>query len=494
ENEIDAIPAISSLQHGLSFRWPVEQSTLLTNHYVTHVCRITSSFDSSKNPFRADVLEMMKKSRLLFLSVMSISSAHFYRAEPGSTVPLSFQTEAVCEISRHLVALKQTSPGEAGTSSEQLCPKPTGSIHPVATDVLIGIILLGMTSSWHDPSALGLCHIQGCRQLFQWWVRSKGLGSLEGLQSMRENHVFLVSSMVYWESMIAFLIDQDTDILSYLDPLCSSVLIPPTQVCPWTGVATSIFFLLAKAGIIIRKRRALRHSHLPNENENEVSVAPDHMQLFTEACSVENATLDVRIPFPTSIADTGDLQTPPSHFSQLARCYQMGIRLELYRAFPELAESRMQLEPAAVMMVPCDGIDRVSQLVLGLAFEILDILGTIPHDSGTIATQTLIFLIAGAALRQSKPGAGGLLTSEQNMLNHAVLRRRRFILQRLNRTYHIVGLRTIERVCTLLVHVWSGMDSGTESQQHVSSCNEDLMSKTHWIDVMEELRLHTIPG
>ncbi|KAH7123193.1 fungal-specific transcription factor domain-containing protein [Dactylonectria macrodidyma] len=481
------LPSAGNWHNSLSLYVPVEQSSLLLDHYFSLVCPISSSFDSIHNPFRSNVSGMMATSRLLFNCVMSMSAAHLYQHEHSSTIPLSFQTEAISEISDELVKVNSMTSTDFGSQADGPHPTISQSTYFVKDELLLGIILLGITSSWHDPSSLGLCHLYGSRQLFRSWLTMNGFDSLDNTQSLTQIQNFLVSSMVYWEVMVSFLIDQQTGSLAYLEPFCDPNLPLFSHLCPLTGVGTPIFIRLAKVGTIVRRRRCLRDLRLLQDDEGRPSML--YSQLLDETRVLEQAILRSRLPSISFIKETDDLRAPPAHLHRLAQCYRLSSLLELYHNFPEIAEDRMELDPA--VGVSYDGLDRQAQLVLGIAIEILSILEMIPEDSRTTATQTLVFLIAGGALGQFKTSD---LLPTQRTWNQVAARWRRFVQQRLSRTFAAIGLRTIQRVMTLLVEVWSRMDSETTPGSDPSCRDSSFLGQVHWIDVMAEKKLETILG
>ncbi|KAK1513822.1 hypothetical protein CABS01_07228 [Colletotrichum abscissum] len=125
---------------------PLDQISLLLHHYFSLVCPISSSFDSSQSPFRSNVLEMMVGSRLLFLCVMNMSASHFHRDDCTSTTPLSFQTEAISEVSTELCKINNSAMVNSGGATIDQTLSLLSLPYPVKDEVLLGIILLGMTS------------------------------------------------------------------------------------------------------------------------------------------------------------------------------------------------------------------------------------------------------------------------------------------------------------------------------------------------------------
>ncbi|RSL70871.1 hypothetical protein CEP53_001757 [Fusarium sp. AF-6] len=136
---------------------PVEQSSLLLDHYFSNVCQMNSAFDSLHNPFRSEVSRMIINSPLLFYCILSMSAAHLYQGdEPKSRIALEFQTEAISYLSIELSQLDTTTPKTVEDIDTIPAPLAVRKVDRVQDDVLLGVILLGMTSSWHDSSATEL--------------------------------------------------------------------------------------------------------------------------------------------------------------------------------------------------------------------------------------------------------------------------------------------------------------------------------------------------
>ncbi|KAK1675402.1 fungal-specific transcription factor domain-containing protein [Colletotrichum godetiae] len=426
---------------------PRDKNFLLFNHYFSLVCPISSLFDSGQNPFRSYVSEMMASSRLLFLCVMNMSASDFRKNDGSSIAPLSFQTEAISEISEE--PCKITNPTIVTFDKPNNGPSIilSTSLYPVEDEVLLGIILLGITSSWYDPSSLDLSHIDGSRLLFQSWAKDQGLDCPSESRIMTRIQAFLVPSMVYCEVLS----------LAYLDTFLENAVFPSSFVCPWTGVETSVFSCLGRIGSPIRRKRSLVRTTL--QDESGISQGMAYMNSLNEASLWENQMHRGQLPKLSSIEDTGDIKALLIHFRQLAHCYQLGGCLEPYCAFPELARARLESDPAA--RLPCDGIDKQSQLLLGIALDILNTLETIPDDCRTIATWTLVLIIAGSVLGKIKAVDERQFMSEQYTFNRNIERWGKFVLQSLSRIYQIIGLRTIQRAITLLVEVRSHIDFGT---------------------------------
>ncbi|SCO91863.1 related to HNM1-Choline permease [Fusarium oxysporum] len=456
----------SDTDNALVLYSPQEESFKLLTHYFASACQVLSSFDSPNNPYRSDLLEFIRNSPIVFNSALSASAAHLSQQEQDtSLIPLTFQTEAISHISRELTEIHVT--------QHRLAPLRISTASTIKDDLMLGITLIGMTSSWHDPSSLGLCHFHGARQVFSIWMNQFDLTDLQ-LPSHRIQRL-IASSMVYWEVMASCLIDQEVGALSYLDVFSA---LPPTTFCypcPWTGVGTKILIHLAKCMTIVRQRRRLvSYNHSIG---GDIDVSNRILDLLTQAFTLSLDIDQCQIPTPAEIQNTGDYRTPSDHLCKIAKCYQLVARLELDRAFPELTQCLQDVQNQDAIF---------SQHILELAVKILEIMNTIPEDSRTIAIQTIIFLTAGSALGSSS-------NADAN-IKELVADWRRFVLERLHRSFLSLKLQTINRAATVLQGVWARMDSAAMEEPDSTSCKKSPILRVHWIDVMTEAGLETILG
>ncbi|KAF4433762.1 HNM1-Choline permease [Fusarium acutatum] len=452
--------------NALALYSPQEESSKLLTHYFASACQVLSSFDSPNNPYRSDLLDFIRNSPIVFNSALSASAAHLSQQEQDtSLIPLTFQTEAISHISRELT--------EIHVIQHALAPLSATTTPTIKDDLMLGITLIGMTSSWHDPSSLGLCHFHGARQVFSIWMNQFDLKDLQ-LPSHRIQRL-IASSMVYWEVMASCLIDQEVGALSYLDVF--SALPPRTfwYPCPWTGVGTNILIRLAKCMTVVRQKRHLI-SYVYSMG-SDIDVSGRILDLLSQAFSLSLDIDHCQIPTPAAIQNTGDYRAPSDHLCKVAKCYQLVARLELDRAFPELTQHLQDDQNQDAIR---------SQHILELAVKILEIMKTIPEDSRTIAIQTIIFLTAGSAL--------GISSDANTIIRALVAGWRRFVLERLHMSFLSLKLQTINRAATVLQRVWARMDSAAMEELDSTSCNKSPILRVHWIDVMTEAGLETILG
>ncbi|KAF4455279.1 hypothetical protein F53441_2354 [Fusarium austroafricanum] len=462
------------ISNALMLYTPHEESSKLLSHYFSSACEVLSCFDSVNNPYRSDLSDMIQNSPVIFNCVLSASAAHLCQQDKeASSTPLTFQTEAISCISRDLVTI------DFALSQNN---RRAGFIHPstvptIKDELILGIILVGMTSSWHDPSSLGLCHFYGARQVFKAWMAKVDTNNMQS-PSYRIQRL-VVSSMVYWEVMASCLIEQEIEAISYLDIFAT----PPrvSYPCPWTGVGTGIHIHLAKCIALVRKSRSVKLHKAWGE---DISLPSLYFDMLNEAFALARDVDQSPIPMATEIQDTGDPKTPAIHLCKIAECHRLVARLELDRAFPELTynyDTSCQLSQDDY-----DQNETHSQHVLKLAIKVLGIMETVPEESRTIAIQTIIWLTAGSALGyHSKLDASGRIL---------VTNRRKFVLDRLYVSFRYLKLQTIKRVATILQEVWSRMDSVGVMGQDAQTWYKSPFMRVHWIDVMIEAHLETILG
>lgn len=303
--------------------------------------------------------------------------------------------------------------------------------------------------------------------------------------AMTDIQRFIVSSMVYWEALSSFVVDQRTEDLAYLDCLANQRWTGTITPSPWTGVATPIFIHLAKVGSLMRKKRALRNISLFRDSGAYREAL--YFQLVEDARALEQAILGWRVPFVSLIEDTGDPRAPPKHFWGLARCYRLVAFIELYRAFPEIVENHSGLTIPGCEPAAAPGGDYHNPLILSLAFGVLDILKNILSDSSTLPVQGLALVAAGSVL-------GRVGSPEKATLDQEVMEWRGFVRERMVLLHSFVGLRPVKHAAIMIEESWTRMDTLVDSNPGFEFDGNMLSDSVHWMDIMIEKRLETILG
>jgi hypothetical protein len=296
----------------------------LVSHYFTSVCVINSCYDSVINPFRTEIKTLMSASRLIYYCVLSMSAAHLIRNNRRwSPRSLEYLTEALSALAQEVaqvIAGRTTSSAAAELNVDQ---------------VLLGVIILRMTTSWHESSGLGLEHVVGSRILFQQRVRDEFEYHHPPLWPKLS---FYLGLQAYWKTVISFLIDQDITELDYLHAAFNKLPLEKIYPNPWTGISTVVWILLAKVGCVIRRKRILTAVHGGRPSATSLR------QLHKDAKLLETQLLNCAIPNDSKVEDIHDERTPLGHLQDIARCCKFAALLELYRAFSTvMTGSRLNL-------------------------------------------------------------------------------------------------------------------------------------------------------
>lgn len=200
----------------------------LVSHYFNHVCGIYSCFDSDSNQFRTLVADKIATSSTIRFTVESMAVGHLANFYP------------------HIATLGNAKRGRAWKSLQQdlqLLRQKSVSIDTV----LLVLLLLGLSSSWHQASNLGLQYLFIARDLVQ-------------VKLQRNEHSphddFLLDALMYWEMLASFMDPVPMAALHNIKSpdLTLAARSVPITPHPWTGVSSEIFFVLAEIGRILRRR------------------------------------------------------------------------------------------------------------------------------------------------------------------------------------------------------------------------------------------------
>ncbi|KAF4962266.1 hypothetical protein FSARC_9655 [Fusarium sarcochroum] len=464
----------------------------------------------------------MSSSRLIYFCILSMSAAHLRRVDPQwSLDSAEYLSETVSTLRKQLANII--------TDAQTISPTRKS-----VEQTLLGVIMLGMSTSWHGTSGLGLEHIQGSRALFQRYIYRT---SDDIAPSNWPKLSFYLGLQAYWESIASFLLDQDMGQLDSLHTACTSLPVEANRVNPWTGVDSTLWVLLAKAGCLVRKRRTLLLKKQTQILEDDGTEFQSYIGILDQqAIILEQQILTYTTSDISRFEATQDNQTIISHLELIARCCRFAALLELYRAFSSTCNVIAGLR---VLMIT-DGEwlgDAVAQTYLdipgafrALALGMLKILRSIPKDSNTKCLHSLLLLIAGSALSigligdtreryHCRPGlvdasptsatqsheqpmqepagfpsetaenddsftCATLITRTAPMASDSLQFWRGFVQERMTYLEGAINLDGMRRIKTILSKVWDYNDSLT-----VSPADNDLVGFVHWIDIMEAYEL-----
>ncbi|KAL6242839.1 hypothetical protein RBB50_010485 [Rhinocladiella similis] len=465
---------------------------LLLAHYFRKVCVINSCFDSPANPLRSVVPALMPSSPLIQLCILSMSAGHLRNTFPHLSLDsLEYLTATVSELTKEI---KSILPDHASSAvSDQRFEY-----------VLLGVIMLGVTTSWHVSSGLGLEHIAGSRALFRLWIEHKFRYG-QTLDDEWSRLDFYMGLQAYWEAMAAFLVDQDIHQLEYLDIASTIPRTQPVYVHPWTGISAIPWLCLAKAGCIVRLKRNLLRRAIPAEGCTATGGARQHslLELSQALRRLTEELVLYETPDDSEIADTFDKHTSKSDLKNLSRCCQLAALLECVRSLDNVLEQREILGLVSNIMTDpstgeftkqgCLDLPYTSVLQM-LSLQILQLLSGIPTDSGTRSLHHLPLLIAGGVLLPQIMGRPSATVSPVSRVEYSDIMGdascvstavwRRFVVERILNLEKMVNLEGHRKIRLLLDQIWARGDALAQ-QDHQLYSAEGL----HWIDVMEDMGL-----
>lgn len=456
----------------------IHMPTVLVDHYFDSVCNIFSSFDNSMNPFRSVVERLWNGWAPLYFTIQSMSAGFLSNDFP------------------HMAELGRQLQSEAYTSLHQFLAAPATLGREILVDdkVLLTIIMLGGSTTWHKSGDLGQGHKQAATQLFQKRRRQQSLA-----RAVKDRHdLFFEQCILYWEMPSAIMSDTPLVLTEYLEggPPISQAQSPQGPLLhfphPWTGVSPQVLSLFAQVGRLARCCRQLCRGSAANAPSPTSFCTEVHTQKIlsmelqsSRAAKLEDRLLTLPAPLPETLVDTGDSRTPLDHYLLIHESHRCAALILLYRNFPELLHRRLPLSAASEFSQPVS----VSYLqvltggppeelnerawITSLATTVVDMLRKLPTSSGTRFFQPLLILVAGSELQFSAP-------SKQLSIDDIKLAQaRRFVLQRLHELQVDLPRGPVSKVQMTVTETWRRMDAG-----------EDVF----WLDVMIDHGWETIAG
>jgi len=442
---------------------PDDVESLLIQHYFKDVCAVFSSFDSVLNPFRTHIGRIYRDCPSINYAIQSMSAAHLANTFPNmAAIGTELRQKAYDALQAELPLVQ--------------------SGHASATKAFLSIMLLGLTTSWHDSSALGLEYLSTARSL----IFPKLLSRSEEDEVQREAQ-FFEESLIHWEMLMGFMTDDTRGFSSPsgLRPRISTTknTTPATRRTdgkivphPWTGIAPIGQLLLAEVGRLVRKERSLK-----KDSAVDFRLRQQNLQ---NAASLEEDLLALEYPSVDELADTGDERTPKQDFVTMAEAYRCAGLLELYRVFPSILRMRLGKKkfgisdnvdfnfPTPRFETPYEDTD-IRLWLNSLSMHILRSIESLPASSGTFCLHPLLMVIAASELK--------FVSSVDFFDVHAndskVLSAREFAMRRLQDFALRLPNKPLLQMMTLLKETWRQSDEGGD---------------VFWVDVMNEKGWQTV--
>lgn len=450
-----ATPAITrSLQN---------DSTGLVEHYFRDICVLYSSFDSKLNPFRTVIGKLWDSSNSIFYAIQSMAAAHLANHNAGMEVQGFEMQRKAYECLQHELQLAHVN-------------------QQVDDRLLLTVLLLGMSSPWHEANDLGMAHLNAARGLiYPRLLREKG----NQTEEMARNDQFFAEALIYWEMCVAFVHkepimagrEKPNDQTNYNEARTIGTKVMPH---PWTGVGPRAQVLFAEVGRLVRNFRAISCPLSYGATSEHV----DPTKIITAAMEFEEELLEIRWPAIDDLVDVQDNLTGKRDFIMVAESTRCSALLEIYRVFPNILRNRL-LKNADVTgtssqfffpycggtLLHHDPRDPTTWLTSLARHILLDLIGSVPPTSGTRPLQLLIILTAAAELRLSGPTAA---------FSHYTLGARTLAMTRLGELSARLPSKPVFMIIKLVKEVWRRFDIGDGS--------------VFWLDVMHENGWQTVIG
>lgn len=475
------------LQQSTVPEFMVHLPTELVHHYFSQVCQIFSSFDGSLNPFRTTIGKLFQNSAPIYYGIQSMAAAYLANHFPRmALVGVQMQQEAYKCLYQSQI-LRRT--GIEGLDR-----------------VLLSMLLVGQTTSWHVTGDLGLQHLDMAKRLNRRRIAVQK--TVADRQVQRQNQ-FFNHCLLYWDMVASYVSDRDEVELEDTGQSNQEFISSDgadddrdaAQVFPhpWTGVAAEIQRMFCQAGRLIRRYRRtlmsepLRVDFLMLDLDAVLTdPAAQAYQIVLRAQALEERLLAFELPSVTSIVDAGDDNTPPQHYILLAEAYRCAALLGIYRVFPSVFHQRSPLTDGTSQQffhnLNSGMYPSPSEWLVSLAIHTLALLEQIPITSGTRCLQPLVFIIAAAELRfPTTSAAFSPLNSTQPTVSSGfssiskgeieVAHMRQFVMARIQEFKQQLPAKPILKAEQLIQETWDRSDLG-----------QDIF----WMDVMRDLKCETI--
>ncbi|EXJ69773.1 uncharacterized protein A1O5_06844 [Cladophialophora psammophila CBS 110553] len=178
-------PQILQLNHYNQLPARLEDiSSELVEAYFTIVCPLFSTFDSQQNTFRSFVMRKWQDSGSIFYAMLSMAAAKLSRQS------LAFRRHALEYQSLALQSLR-TRVSKASSWT---------------TELLFVVLMLGLSTSWHDVKDLGIAHLQAVQNA----ILNCAVESPDGSPPLD----FFKEALIYWEMITCFL-NEDVTLNGY---------------------------------------------------------------------------------------------------------------------------------------------------------------------------------------------------------------------------------------------------------------------------------------
>lgn len=433
--------------------------SILIQTYFTVVCPRFSTFDSRQNLFRSFVDESWQHSSAMFYTMLSMAAGKLgFQESHMKKSALKYQT----------LALQELSASVSNASSWN-------------TELLIIVLMLGLSACWHNIQDLGLPHLKALHEATQ----NDTFDVADGI-SMRE---FFRDALIYWEMVTCYMNKAtpfyDLDTLPDLAPEKNPGRFRLITPHPWTSVASTQQTMFTRVANLIKQVR-LFDGAAASSSPCRLAQPKEFLETLHQ---LEKELWDLKLPSLHEIANTGDENTPAVHHLLIAEAYTLANFYQLYSVFPNLRRSRAKLitnqtttsfsgrrswaEDQSALWGSILLEDRGTEDWLNfLGRNIITRVEQIQLGSGTSCLHPLLLLIGSTALSIDPEKQGSAEERE-------ILRMRDFVLNRLDTASVYYMSDRIRCARMAVVEIFKRLDVGVP---------------VLWMDVLQSMGIFTVIG
>ncbi|KAK4506505.1 hypothetical protein PRZ48_000237 [Zasmidium cellare] len=371
----------------------------LINHYFNSVCAIYSCYDCDTNPFRSLVGSLWQSDKTIYVNDLRLLRT-----------------------------------GKRSTDS-----------------VMLSLLLLGPSASWHQATNLGLQYLLIARNLLQ-----------SNLQLNKELDEFYINAMMYWEMCVSFVDPVPSLPLSGLKEPRFDLEASGDEIHPhsWTGVANEVCFLLAEIGRVLRRQRGS-----PTAFEQFYHIEREWFQ------SLERSLHVITIPTADAVADIGDSRTSKDDLIRCAEALKYVGLLEIYSMFPDILSERISNDLGCLSVIDqFEPLESANDWLIAIALHILNAVKPISISSAACRLFPPILLSASSQVRLDPECSSEF---RERVVEARYTVEARMLL--LSRKY---PQRPFLQMLDIVKEVWERLDNGT--------------AQAHWMNVMHEGGLLTL--
>ncbi|OCT54703.1 hypothetical protein CLCR_02805 [Cladophialophora carrionii] len=358
--------------------------TILSNVQVQvdffsqQVCKALTAIDSMNNPFRRVALSRTKDSLLFFSLCRYLTAAFLNSSASDATSALVVQNAQTETLQRLHNAVAQL---DMLTRTK-------------VEDILMAIIMFGLSTNWDGSNSPSILHYNAAVRLY---TQACGYGAPCPLPD--DHQQLFLHSLVYWWMGLAFVTDTTKECLIE-PPLLGTGIGNDGETAnhsakriphPLAGVSPEAQRLLGRAGSLIYGQRL----RCREKSFTSMKKLQKEYEAVQRAQSLEEEALSLQLPGADDFVDVGDTATPIQDLINTAEVYRLAALILLYRAFPDLLNSRLRLDENDT-----DAKERRLLWVTALAIHALDILRQNSPHSGTRSIETILLVIIAGELQK----------------------------------------------------------------------------------------------